>query len=129
MIESGEADGECSNIFFFLLSITGRSEDINKYLNNVSIFPVDITQSQLNGWAGTNFDLSKLDFFGLEKNTMADAVVKCLKHMNKIPNSNLVRNADGLLSRREVEVLIDRVGENKKRIPPQKFKVSYWLLF
>ena len=105
--------------FFFLLSITGRSEDINKYLNNVSIFPVDITQSQLNGWAGTNFDLSKLDFFDLEKNTMADAVVKCLKHMNKIPNSNLVRNADGLLSRREVEVPIDRVGEYK-----EKFKVS-----
>ena len=35
MIESGEVEGEMSNIFFFLPSITDRSEDINKYLNNV----------------------------------------------------------------------------------------------
>ena len=32
------------NIFFFLPSIIDRSEEINKYLNNVSISPIDITQ-------------------------------------------------------------------------------------
>ena len=58
---------------FFLPPITDRSESINKYLNKLSIFPVDITQF------GTNFNPSKLDLFGLEKNTMADEVVKCLK--------------------------------------------------
>ena len=85
MIESGKAEDECSNIYFFLPSITDRSEDINKYLNNVSIFPVDITQSQLNAWAGTDFDPSKPDLFGIEKNTMADAVVKFLKHIMRFP--------------------------------------------
>lgn len=55
---------------------------------------------------------------------MANAVVKCLKHINEISISNLIQNANSLLSRREVEVPIDWVGENKKRIPPQKFKVS-----
>ena len=59
--------GECSNIYFFLLSITERFEDINKYLNNVSIFPVDITQSQLNAWTGTNLDPSKFDSLALRK--------------------------------------------------------------
>ena len=58
---------------FFLPPITDRSVGINKYLNKFSIFPVDITQF------GTNFNPSNLDLFGLEKNTMADAVVKCLK--------------------------------------------------
>ena len=77
MIECGEAEGKCSNIYFFFPYITDRS----KYLNNVSIFLVDITQSWLNALAGANFDPSKLDLFGLKKNTMADAVVKCLKHI------------------------------------------------
>ena len=119
MIESGEVQGDFSNIYFFLPAITNRSEDINHYLNNVSISPIDITQSQLNDRAGTKFDPSKLDMFGLQK------VVKCLKHMNDVPNSNILRNADGLLSRTEVEVPVDWIGENKKRVPSQKFKVSY----
>ena len=67
MIESGEVEGDFSNIYFFLPAITERSEDINQYLNNVSISTIDITQSQLNDWSGTKSDISKLDLFGLEK--------------------------------------------------------------
>ena len=48
MIESGEADAEFSNIYFFLPSITDRNEEINQYLNNVSISPIDVSQEQLN---------------------------------------------------------------------------------
>lgn len=50
MIESGEGEIEYSNIYFFLPSITDRYEEKNKYLKKISIFPVDITQYQLNGW-------------------------------------------------------------------------------
>ena len=39
MIENGEADTEFSNNYFFLYFITDRNEEINKYLNNVSILP------------------------------------------------------------------------------------------
>ena len=125
MIESGEVKGDFSNIYFFLPVITNRSKEINQYLNNVSISPIDITQSQLNDWARTKFDPSKLNLFGLEINTMTDAVVKCLKHMNDVSNSNIIRNADDFLSRKEVEVPVDCIGENKKHVQPQKFKVSY----
>ena len=45
MIESGKVEGNLSNTYFFLPSITDRSEDINQYLNNVSISLIDITQS------------------------------------------------------------------------------------
>ena len=127
MIESGEVEADFSNIYFFLPSITNRSEDINQYLL-VSISTVNITEFQLNNWAGTKFHPSKLDLFGLEKN-MTNRVVKCLKHMNDMSNSNIVRNADSLLSRKEVEVPVDWIGENKKRVPPQKFKVSIGFCF
>ena len=57
---------------------------------------------------------------------MSDAVVKCLKHINDICNSNIVRNADGVFSWKNDDVPVDWIGDNKQRVPPQKFKVSYW---
>ena len=63
----------------------GRSEEVTKYLNNVSIFLLDITQSQLDTWAETSFKTSKLDLFCMEKRKMSDAVVKCLRHKLRSP--------------------------------------------
>ena len=94
-------------------------------MKNVSISSIDISQKQLNTWCGTKFDPSKLDLFDIECNTMSDAVVKCLKHINDISNSNIVRNRNGVLSRREDDVPVDWIGQNKQSVPPQKFKVSY----
>ena len=74
-------------------------------MNNISISQINITQKQLNGWAGTAFDPSKLDMYGLEKNTMNNTVIKSLKH---------------LLSRKEVDVPVNWIGEHKQRLPPQK---------
>ena len=123
-IESGEIDGDSSRIFFFFPATADRSKEINRYLDNVSISLIHVSQEQLNTWAGTSFDPSKFDLFGLEKNTMSDAVVKCLKHVNDICNSNIVRNADGVFSWKEDDVPVDWIGDNKQRVPPQKFKVS-----
>ena len=47
IIESGKADTKFSNINFLLPSITDRNEEINKYLNNVLICPIDVSQEQL----------------------------------------------------------------------------------
>ena len=63
--------------------------------------------------------------FGHEKKTMSDTVCKCLELINNISNSNLIRNADGLVFRRKVDVPVDWVGGNKVRSTPAKFKVSY----
>ena len=46
IIETGQIDWEFSNIYFFLPSIIDRSEDINQYLKNVSIFPIYTTQKK-----------------------------------------------------------------------------------
>ena len=126
MIESGELDSEFSQFYFFLPSVTDRLEEINQYLNNVSISPIDIKQGKLNVWsAGSNFNPAKLDLYGEQKKVMTEAVVACLKHMCNISNSNLVRNAGGLLCRQKEGISVDWIEESKVRVPPQKFKVSY----
>ena len=121
-IKSGEIDGDSSKIYFFLPAISEKLEEINQYLNNVSISLIDISQEQLNTWAGTTFDPSKLNLFSLEKNTVSDSVVKCLKYINDM--SNIAKNDGVVRSRREVDVPIDWMGEKKQRVPPRKFKVS-----
>ena len=67
MIENEKVESNFSKIYF-LPTTTYRSEGINQYMNNVSICPVDMTQSQLNDWAGTSFDPSKLVWFGKKNN-------------------------------------------------------------
>ena len=56
---------------------------------------------------------------------MTNAVGECLRHINGVSNSNTVCNADGLLSRRKVDVPVDWVSEKGKRVVPEQFKVSY----
>ena len=55
---------------------------------------------------------------------MSGAVVQCLRHINDVSNSNLVRNANAFLFQKEVEVPIDWIGDSKKRIAPSHFKVA-----
>ena len=65
MVESGEFDSEFSKPYFFLPSVTDRSEEINQYLKNVNISPIDINYGQLNAWsAESNFNPAKLDQCG-----------------------------------------------------------------
>ena len=46
-------------------------------MNNVSIYPIDVSQEQLNNWAGVEVNSSKLDLFGSDKALISAAVVKC----------------------------------------------------
>ena len=84
MIENEVVENDYSNLFYFLPSITDQSEEIKKYLNNVSITRTDISQDQLNTWADTVFNPEELDLFGMNKTIMANAVIKCLKYMSDI---------------------------------------------
>ena len=92
---------------FFTSATTNINEEINKYLNNFSTSTIDVSQEQLNNWAGIEFNLSKLDLFKSDKTLMSAAAVQCLRHINDISNSNVIRNADDLLSRRAVWVPVD----------------------
>ena len=79
LVDSGEVGSDMSKMFFYLPSITGRSEEINQYLKNVSISPFDISQQQLDIWANnTTFRPDKLDAVDLETDKMKKTVVKAL---------------------------------------------------
>ena len=125
MIKTGAIDSEFSNIYFFLPSITDRSEDINQYLKNVSISPIDITQKQFDDWAGCEFNPENLDLFGPDKSIMSGSVIQCLRHINDITSSNLLRNAHAFLFQKKVEVPVDWTGDSEKRVTPSHFKAAY----
>ena len=100
LVESGEVDFEMFQLFFYLSSITDRSEEINQYLKTVSISPFDVTQKQLDIWAGSTFMSKKLEMSDLETSKIKQAVIKALEHIAGVSNTILVRNADGLLCRK-----------------------------
>ena len=52
-------------------------------------------------------------------------MVKILKKIIEISNSDLVKNADGLLSKRNVDEEVEWIGEDKKRLPEGRYKMSY----
>ena len=88
-----------SKLYFFLPSVTDRAEEISKYLNDVSLLPIDITQGDFKQWLpDQNFEPHYLDLYGENKKIMLEYVVKALKHVAQISNANIVRNPDGLFS-------------------------------
>ena len=62
------------------------------------MIPIDIPENTLEVKDNVQFDPSKLDYECLEKVKITKAVVKILKKIIDISNSNLIKNADGLLS-------------------------------
>ena len=56
---------------------------------------------------------------------MTEAVVKALKKVVDISNSNLVKNTDGLLSKRPANNDIEWIGPQKKRLPENRYKIRY----
>ena len=66
-------------------------------------------------WAGCEFNPVKLDFSVADKTITSGAVIQCLRHINDVSNSNLVRNADTFLSQKEVEVPVIWIEDSKKR--------------
>lgn len=77
--KAGRMDAALSNLFFFLPLVTDKSGEVNKYINNVSTRPVDITQAAFKQWIDPDekFDPLRLDLFGAKRSFS-------LKHMARI---------------------------------------------
>ena len=108
-IESGELESEHLQLFFFVLSITDRSNEVNQYQKNINIYPIDLTQNNFNQWLepGHNFKKNYFDLLGEKKKRMRECVVNALKRIVLVSNPNLVMNADGLLFSREEDIAVD----------------------
>ena len=74
-LESLNLNIQCSA--FFLHSITEKAEEISKYMNYVSLSPIDITyQDFCQRLPDQNFQLPHLDLFRVKKDIMSECVVK-----------------------------------------------------
>lgn len=54
-------------------------------------------------------------FIALKKQ-ITEAIVKMLKKIADLSNSNFMKNADGLLSRKATNVQVEWIGKNKESI-------------
>ena len=96
-----------SNLHYFLLLTTDRSEKINRYLGYVNISTVNISEATFETKENVSFDTSKLGFSCQEKEIMNNAVAKMLNKIIDMSNANLAKNADSLLSKKNVEVNVE----------------------
>ena len=122
---SGALQSIFSNVYFSLPSTTDRTEDINQDMGSVNLSSIDISEKKIEVEENVLFDPLKLNFECPEKEKIARAVVKMLKKIIDISNANLVKNADWVLSNRNVNEEVEWVGKDKKRLPDNRYKLSY----
>ena len=94
-------------------------------MESVNLSPIDISEKKFEVEENVSFDPLKLNFECPEKEKIARAVVKMLKKIIDISNANLVNNANWLLSKRNVNEEVEWVGKDKKRLPDNRYKLSY----
>ena len=87
-------------------------EDINRHMGSVNLYSIDVPYNSFD-IEGVKFDQSKLDYEKADKQKMTKAVIKMLKKAMELSNANLVKNADGLLSKRSSDSSIERIGPNE----------------
>ena len=72
--ELGALDTRSSEIFYFLLSITDRVEDINRHMGSVNLYPIDVPYNSSVVEDTVKFNQSKLDYEDPDKQKMTEAV-------------------------------------------------------
>ena len=104
--------------------ITDRKEVVNQYMGNVSLCSVEVIQADFKEWieSSDNFEPQILEIFGEKRKVARDCVVSVLKHMINVYNSNILRYADGII----VKIDIDpEIRKKKTKVDGEKFKTSY----
>ena len=93
-------------------------------MSSLNLLPIDISEETFEV-DGVRFDPSKLDYDNPDKEKMTQAVVKGLKKVVDLSNLNVIKNANGLLAKRTVEHEVEWIGKDKKRLPDNRYKMSY----
>ena len=89
--ESGTLDTDFSKVYFFLPSIMDRIEKINRHMGSVNLVPIDISEDTFEVEGSSEFVLYKLDYESLETDAIKDSILKVLKKMVDLSNSNLIK--------------------------------------
>ena len=89
-------------------------------MNSVNLMPIDIDSSEF----GKDFDPSTLDFENSDREKNRESVLKVLKKIVDLSNSNLHKNADGLLATKS-HTNEDILWVGGKRVPEDQFALSH----
>lgn len=81
--------------------ITDRIEEINRHMSSVNLLPIDVQKENFE--VDGMFNPPKLDYNNSDKGKMTKAVVKMMKKVVELSKSNLIKNSDGLWSKRTTE--------------------------
>ena len=111
--ESGALQTTYSNVYYFLPSTTDRVDETNIHMGFINLLPIDIPEKTFEAEDNVQSDPSKLDYECPEKEKITRAVVKMLKKIIDISNANLVKYADGLLSKLNVNEEVDGSAKTK----------------
>ena len=92
-------------------------------MNSVNLVLIDINQNKFEAEGG-NVDPSKLDFDNSDRNK-TESLLRVLKKVVDLSNSNLQKNADELLATKPHNKDILWVGDSRKCVPENKIALSY----
>ena len=90
-----------------------------------SLSSIDITEDKFEVEGEIPFNPSKLNYENPDNEKMRQPVLKVLKKVVDLSNANIIKNADRLLSKRSVENDIEWMEEISKRVPENRYKLSY----
>ena len=93
--------------------ITDRNKTINQHLNSINLTPIDIPEKLFEVDGNFAFDLQNL-ILRVTKKKKTNAVLKMLRKIADISNSCIVKNFDGLLSKKTTEMEVEWIGKLKK---------------
>ena len=83
-------------------------------MGSINLTPIDIPENTFEVEDNVQFDPSKLYYECKKKEKITKGVVKILKKIIVISNSNLIKNADSLFSTRNVDEEVEWIGMDKK---------------
>ena len=124
-IMSDENDrNESSSLFYFLPSQSDRKEDINQYMNNVALSPVDITVDFIESFSAekVSFRPDLLDSSDeKERKPQTEMLYGLFKHIATVSNRNLERNIVQL----NITQGRDEMEWSNSKFDSSKFKLTY----
>ena len=108
-------------------AITERKEKITQHKANISLFSEDIRYGNFRKMAlsGPHFIPADLEISGENRKIAREIVVEVMKKIAKISNSNLIRYADHLLSKTDIESVVLWVGKDSIRVDNSKYNTTY----
>ena len=112
-------------MFCYLPSTTDRKESINQYKGNVQLHPIDCAYEKFPEFSSkqSNFFSHHLESADTKEREIArEIVVNFMKHIVKISNANLNRNANCLVINGNVSSDAKILG---MEVESKKFKLSY----